>query len=50
MEELKIARKYLLYGVSPTIVGHPDMVELDSERESLSSMEQRRILGVSPSS
>ena len=46
MEELEVARKYLEYGVSPKIVAHPDVVELESERESLNSVEQRRILGV----
>ena len=50
MDELEVVRKCLEYGVSPETVAHPDVVEIDSERECLSSAEQRKILGVSPRS
>ena len=50
MEELEVAKKYLEYGVSPEIVAQPDVVEIDSERESLTSAEQQKILEVSPNS
>ena len=49
MEELVVARKFLEFGISSEIVAHPDVVEMESERESLSSEEQRKILGISPS-
>ena len=50
MEELEVAKKYLEYGVSLETVGHLDVVELDSERESLTSAEQQKILEGSPNS
>ena len=49
MEEL-VAKKYLELGVSPEIVTHLDIVELDFQKESLSSTEHWRILGVFPNS
>ena len=50
IEELEVARKYLELGITPDAVGHPDVVEIDSERELLSPREQQRILEGSPSS
>ena len=53
MEEMDIleAAKYCLqYGVSPEAKVQPDVVEIDLKRELLSSMKQRKILGVSPGS
>ena len=50
MEELEVAKKYLEYGVNPKTVGHPDVVELDSKRKSLTSIEQWKILEGSPNS
>ena len=50
MKELVVARKYLEFGISPETVAHPDVVEIESKRELLSSAEQRKILGASPSS
>ena len=49
MEELEVAKKYLEYGVSPETVAQPDVVEVDLERESLSSAEQQK-MAASPSS
>ena len=40
MEMLEVAKKYLEYGVSPEVEVQPDIVEIDSERESLTSAEQ----------
>ena len=48
MEELEVAKKYLEYGVSPETIAQSDIVEIDSERESLTSAKHRKILGVSP--
>ena len=45
MEELEVVKKYLEYGVSPDTIA--DVVEIDSKRESLTSIEQHKILGVS---
>ena len=39
MEDLEVAKKYLEYGVSPETVAHLDVLEIDLERESLSSVE-----------
>ena len=50
MEELEVVKKYFEYGISAEIVGHPDLIEIDSERESLSSTKQQRILETSPGS
>ena len=36
IQELVVAKKYLEFGVSPETVTHSNVVELDSERESLS--------------
>ena len=47
MEELEVAKKYLEYGVNPEIVAQPNVVKIDLEKESLTSTEQRKILGVS---
>ena len=45
------AAKYCLeYGVSLEAEAELEVVEIDSERESLSSIEQRKILGTSPGS
>ena len=40
MEELVVAKKYLEFGISPKII--PDLVELDSDRGSLSPWEQQK--------
>ena len=37
IEELEVAKKYLEYGVSPETVAHPDVVEIESQQESLNS-------------
>ena len=50
MEMLEVAKKYLKYGVSLEAEAQPDVVEIDSKRESLTSAEQRKIQGVSPGS
>ena len=50
IEELEVARKYLELGITPKAPGHPGVVEIDFERESLSPREQQRILEGSPSS
>ena len=50
IEELEIARKYLELGITPDAAGQLDVVEIDSERESLSPRKQQRILEGSPSS
>ena len=47
---LDIAKHILKYGVSPEAETQLDVVELDSDQESLSFAEQRKILAVSPSS
>ena len=41
IEELEIARKYLELGIILDAAGHPDVVEIDSERESLSPRDNR---------
>ena len=43
---LESAKYCLKHGVSPEAEAQLDVVEIDSERESLSSTEQRKILGV----
>ena len=40
IEELEVARKYLELGITPDVAGHLEVVEIDSERESLSPREQ----------
>ena len=47
MDMLESAKYCLEYGVSPETEAQPDVIEIDSERESLSSAKQRKILGVS---
>ena len=47
MEELVVAREYLEFGISLETMAHLDVVEIKSKRESLSSAEQQRILGIS---
>ena len=39
MEELTVARKYLEDGISSETVAYPDIVEVDSKRESFSPAE-----------
>ena len=39
MEELEVAKKYLEYGINLEIVAQPDVIEVDSERELLTSVE-----------
>ena len=48
--ELEVARKYLELGITPEAAGHPEVVEIDFEKEFLSPREQQRILEGSPSS
>ena len=50
METLDIAKHMLEYGVSPEAEAEPNVVELDSDWESLSSAEQQKILAASPGS
>ena len=50
IEELEVARKCLELGITPDAAGHPEVVEIDSERESLSPREQQQIMEGSPSS
>ena len=50
MQELEIVKQCLEYGISLEAEAQPDVVEIDSERESLSSAEQWKILATSPSS
>ena len=47
MQELEVANHCLEYGVSSEVEAQPDVVEIDSDRESLSSAEQRKILAAS---
>ena len=47
MQELEVAKQCLEYGVSLEVEAQPDVVEINSERESLSSVEQVRILATS---
>ena len=49
MDEIEVARKYLELGITPETVAHPEVVEIESEQESLSSAEQFRVLEVSSS-
>ena len=44
IEELEVARKYLELEITPNATRHPDVGEIDFERESLSPREQQRIL------
>ena len=50
METLDIAKHMLEYGISPEVEVQLDVVELDSDRESFSSVEQRKLLTTSPGS
>ena len=50
MNMLESAKYCLEYGINPEAEVQPDVVEIDSERELLSSVEQQKILGVSPGS
>ena len=50
MDMLELAKYCLEYGVSLEAEIQPDVVEIDSERELLSSAEQQKILRVSPGS
>ena len=50
IEELEVARKYLELGTILDAAGHPDVVEIDSERKLLSPRKQQRILKGFPSS
>ena len=50
MQELHVAKHCFEYGVSLEAEAQPDVVEIDSDRESLSSIEQRKILAASPGS
>ena len=47
METLDIAKHMLEYGISPQAEAQPNVVELDSDRELLSSVEQWKILAIS---
>ena len=47
---LEVAKRYLEYGVSSEAEAQLDVVEIDSERESLTFIKQRKVLGVSPGS
>ena len=47
MQELEVAKHFLEYDISPEAEAQPDVVEIDSDRESLSSAEQRKILATS---
>ena len=50
MDMLESAKYCLEYDVSPEVEAQSDVVEIDSERESLNSVEQWKILGVFPGS
>ena len=50
MNMLESTKYCLEYGFSPKAKVQPDVVEIDLERESLSSTKQQKILGVSPGS
>ena len=50
IQELEVAKQGLEYGVSLEAQAQPDVVEIDSEKESLSSVEQEKILATSPCS
>ena len=47
MQQLEVAKHCLEYGVGSEVETQPDVVEIDSKRESLSSAEQRKILATS---
>ena len=44
MDTLESAKCYIEYGINPEVETQPDVVEIDSERELLSSAKQRKIL------
>ena len=50
MQQLEVAKHCLEYGIGSEVETQPDVVEIDSKRESLSSAEQRKILAASPGS
>ena len=50
IEELEVAKKYLELGITLDAAGHPNVVEIDSKRKSLSFRKQQRILEGSSSS
>ena len=50
MQQLEVPKHCLEYGVGPKAEMQPDVVEIDSKRESLNSVEQRKILATSPGS
>ena len=50
MDMIEVAKYSLEYGVSPKAKTQPDVVEIDSERESCNSAEQWKMMGVSPGS
>ena len=50
MKQLEVAKHCLEYGVGLKAETQPDVVEIDSERELLSSVEQQKILVASPGS
>ena len=50
MEILDTTRYMLEYGIIPKAKMQSDIVDLDSDRESLSSVEQRKLQAMSPSS
>ena len=47
MDEIEVARKYLELGITPETVAHPEVVEIELERESLSPAEQFWIMEAS---
>ena len=47
IDELEVARKYLELGITLEAVAHPEVVEIESERELLSPTEQFWILEAS---
>ena len=49
MDELEVARKYLKLGISPETIVHPEVEEIESERDLLSPREQFRMARTSSS-
>ena len=49
MDELEIAKKYVQLGITPETVAHPEIIEIESERNLPSSKEQIWMAGTSSS-
>ena len=50
LQEIEIAKECLEYGVGPEVETQLDVVEIESNRKLLTSVEQRKIPGIFPGS